>query len=411
MKNLNTEQQFGKVGVDKKVLKVLKNNNFITPTPIQNKCIPEAVKGKDVVGIAQTGTGKSLAFILPIVQNIVRGKDQALIVTPTRELAIQASEMFSKIGRPLGLNAVVLIGGDPIYQQIKKVKRNPDVIIATPGRLIDHLDRKTFNLNKIKTVVLDEADHMLDIGFLPDVEKILSLTPKNRQTLLFSATMPAAIINIISKYMRLPVRIEVAPSGTVASGITQELYVISRHAKMSLLEKILKENKGKILVFLRTKSSVKKITQFINSINESAVEIHSDRSLHQRRKAMSGFKDGKYRVLVATDIAARGINVSNISLVVNYDLPENSEDYVHRIGRTARAGKEGKAISFVTPEQKRNVKQIERLMKKSISVKDTPRLNTYNIPSVKSFKKEKPPKKDGYRGKRKKPGFYKKKKR
>ncbi len=374
MTNENTKHEFGKIDVNKKVLQVLRTNNFNTPTPIQKQCIPEAVKEKDVVGIAQTGTGKTLAFVIPIVQNITKGKNQALIVTPTRELAIQAAEMFGKIGRPLGLNAVVLIGGDPIYQQIKKLKKSPDVIIATPGRLIDHLEKKTVKLDRIKIAVLDEADHMLDIGFLPDVEKILAHTPSSRQTLLFSATMPSAIIKIISKHMRLPVRIEIAPSGTIASGITQELYVINKHSKRSLLEKILQENKGKILVFLKTKNSVKKITEFLNSINQSAVEIHSDRSLHQRKKALNGFKEGKYRILAATDIAARGINVSNISLVINYDLPQNSEDYVHRVGRTARAGKKGKAISFVTPDQKRNVKQIERLMKKSIAVKSTPSL-------------------------------------
>jgi len=402
MTQLNTEHQFGKLGVEKRVLAVLKSNHFNTPTSIQNQCVPEALKGRDVVGIAQTGTGKTLAFILPIVQNIVKGKDQVLVVAPTRELAIQVNEMFEKIGRPLGLKGVVLIGGDPIYHQIKDLRRNPDVVIATPGRLIDHLEKKTLNFNKIKIVVLDEADHMFDIGFLPDIKKILSLTPVKRQTLLFSATMPATIVQVISKYMRLPVRIEVAPSGTAATGITQELFMINRHSKTLLLEKILNENSGKILIFLRTKNSVRKITKAINLMNHSAIEIHSDRSLQQRRKAMSGFKDGKYRVLVATDIAARGINVSDISIVVNYDLPENSEDYVHRIGRTARAGATGKAISFVTPDQKRSIRQIERLMKKTITVKETPVLAGNKVESTNSFQKNDKRQKNYYKNFRKK---------
>ncbi len=391
MTQLNTEHLFGKLGVDKRILAILKNNHFSTPTPIQTQCVPESLKGRDVVGIAQTGTGKTLAFILPLVQSIVKGKDQALVIAPTRELAIQANEMFGKIGMPLGLKGVVLIGGDPIYRQIKDVRRNPDVIIATPGRLIDHLEKRTLNLNKIKIVVLDEADHMFDIGFLPDIKKILSLAPKKRQTLLFSATMPTAIVQVITNYMRLPVRIEVAPSGTAAAGITQELFIINRHSKILLLERILNENDGKILIFLRTKNSVKKITEAINIMNHSAVEIHSDRSLQQRKKAMSGFKDGKYRVLVATDIAARGINVSNISIVINYDLPQNSEDYVHRIGRTARAGATGKAVSFVTPDQRGNVKQIERLMKKTISVKELPPLapSAHKITTTVLSKKDK----------------------
>jgi len=401
MTQLNTEHQFGKLGVDKKILAVLKSNRFNTPTSIQNQCVPESLKGRDVVGIAQTGTGKTLAFILPIVQNIVKGKDQALVIAPTRELAIQANEMFEKIGRPLGLKGVVLIGGDPIYHQIKNIRRNPDVIIATPGRLIDHLEKKTLNFNKIKIVVLDEADHMFDIGFLPDIKKILSLTPEKRQTLLFSATMPTSIVQVISKYMRLPVRIEVAPSGTAATGITQELFMINRHSKTLLLEKILNENSGKILVFLRTKNSVKKITKTINLMNHSAIEIHSDRSLQQRRKAMTGFKSGNYRVLVATDIAARGINVSDISIVVNYDLPENSEDYVHRIGRTARAGATGKAISFVTPDQKKSIKQIERLMKKTITVKETPALAGNKVESPNNFQKNDKKKKNYYKNFRK----------
>ncbi len=376
MTNSNSvELRFESLGIDKKIFSILKNNGFIKPTPIQNQCIPEALEGKDIVGIAQTGTGKTLAFVLPIIQRLQKGKEQAIILAPTRELALQANEMFGKIGKPLGLKTVVIIGGTPIYHQIKDLRKNPDVIIATPGRLLDHLERKTTNLNKIKIVVLDEADHMLDIGFLPDIKKILSLTPKEHQTLLFSATMPNAIVQIITNFMKMPVRIEVAPSGTVATGVKQELFIVDKHSKTTLLEKILNENNGKILIFLRTKSSVRKITERINLMKHSAVEIHSDRSLPQRRKALDSFKAGKNRILVATDIAARGIDVSDISIVINYDLPQNSEDYVHRIGRTARAGLTGRAISFATPDEKGNIRQIERLIKKTISVTTLPQLS------------------------------------
>lgn len=378
MTNLNSVKlRFEDLGVDKKIFSILKKNNFIEPTPIQKQCVPEALQGKDIVGIAQTGTGKTLAFVLPIIQKLQKGKEQAIILAPTRELAIQTNEMFGKVGKPLGLKTVVIIGGTPIYHQIKDLRKNPDVIIATPGRLLDHLERKTTNLEKMKIVVLDEADHMLDIGFLPDIKKILSLTPKKHQTLLFSATMPSAIIQIITKFMKMPVRIEVAPSGTVASGVKQELFIVNRHLKTTLLEKILNENFGKILIFLRTKSSVRKITERINLMNHSAVEIHSDRSLPQRKRALESFKNGKNRILVATDIAARGIDVSDISIVINYDLPQNSEDYVHRIGRTGRAGLSGRAISFATPDERRNIKQIERLIKKTISITTLPNLS-YN---------------------------------
>ncbi len=389
MTQFNSDKlRFDDIGVQARILAALRNNNFTTPTPIQARCIPIALEGKDVVGIAQTGTGKTLAFALPLLQKIKRG-EQALVLAPTRELAIQADEMLQKIGRELGFTSTIVIGGTPIYTQTKALRKKPNVIIATPGRLIDHLNRKNINLNLIKIVVLDEADHMFDIGFLPDVKKILAVTPKSRQTLLFSATMPKAIMEIISNFMITPVHIQTAPSGTPASGIDEELFVLNRQSKTLLLKKILDENNGKILIFLKTKASVRDITRSINQMNHSAVEIHSDRSLPQRRKAMDGFKKGKYRILVATDIAARGIDVSNINIVINYDLPQNSEDYVHRIGRTGRSKATGKAISFATPDQKREISQIERLTKKSIFLKNPSSGSTDNRISFQNFKEEK----------------------
>jgi ATP-dependent RNA helicase RhlE len=392
--------RFDVLGINPKILAILRSNSFLVPTPIQNQCIPQALEGKDIVGIARTGTGKTLAFGVPILQNLIKNEGQALVLVPTRELAIQAEEMLYKIGSSLNIRTAVIIGGASFDRQVRSIKRNPHIIIATPGRLLDHLNRRIFNLNKIKIIVLDEADHMLDIGFLPDIKNILSLSPKERQTLLFSATMPNEIVEIASKFMKIPVRIEVSPEGTAALGVKQELFILNNKLKPSLLEKILSDNKGTILVFTKTKHSAKKITEIVSSMGHTSAEIHSNRSLYQRKEALSGFKSGKYRVLVATDIAARGIDVSNISIVVNYDLPQNPGDYVHRIGRTGRANATGRAISFVTPDQRFSVKKIERLIKKNISIATLPKLSGLSDSVLKIIHSKEEfvePKKDNYR--------------
>lgn len=372
--NNTAEHLFSTLGIAPKLLAILQAKNFITPTPIQHQCIPSALEGKDIVGIAQTGTGKTLAFAVPILQRLAQVKGQALVLVPTRELALQVDDMIRQIGASLGLKSVVIIGGASANMQMRALRNNPHVVIATPGRLIDHLSQNIFSLKNVNMIVLDEADRMLDIGFLPDIKRILEQAPKERQTLLFSATMPQAIAQIALKFMKMPLRIEVAPSGTAAEGVEQEIFIVDKQAKLPLLEKVLAENSGSVLVFARTKYSVKKITRVVNAMSHSATEIHSNRSLAQRTQAMAGFKSGAYRVLVATDIASRGIDVSDITLVVNYDLPENSEDYVHRIGRTGRAGLSGKAISFATPDQRGDIKQIERLIKQTIPILSLPKL-------------------------------------
>jgi ATP-dependent RNA helicase RhlE len=259
-------------------------------------------------------------------------------------------------------------------QQIQALRRNPHIIVATPGRMNDHLQQKTVSLQNTKIIVLDEADRMLDIGFMPQIVEILKNAPKERQTLMFSATMPQSIASLAARFMKLPLRIEVAPSGTPAANVEQEIFITPKDLKIVLLEKILKDSTGQVLVFSRTKHGAKKIANNLRNAGCKAVEIHSDRTLAQRRNAMDGFKSGQYRILVATDIAARGIDVNDIATVVNYDLPGNSEDYVHRIGRTGRAGKYGKAISFATPDQRNDIKQIERLIKKSIPISAMPAL-------------------------------------
>lgn len=327
-----------------------------------------------MVGVAQTGTGKTLAFGIPMIQLLAQSKGRGLVVLPTRELALQVDEVLQKIGGSLGLRTAVLIGGTALGPQIQAIAKNPHIIVATPGRLIDHLNQATIKLDKVHILVLDEADRMLDMGFLPQVQKIFHAVPKDRQTMLFSATISADIMKIATANMKLPVRVEMAPPGTTVERVTQEIFIVKREAKNRLLEKVLEEYKGSALIFTRTKYGAKRVTKTIRAMGHSAAEIHSNRSLGQRRDALDGFKTGRYRVLVATDIAARGIDVVGIELVLNYDLPAHSEDYVHRIGRTARAGKEGRAISFVLPEEQREVRNIERLIRKSLQVVPMPEL-------------------------------------
>jgi len=341
-----------------------------------------SIEGKDLVGIAQTGTGKTLAFGVPMIQLLGQNSGQGLILLPTRELALQVNEVLQSVGRKFGLRTVVVIGGASSYQQIQAIRRNPHIIVSTPGRLIDHLKQKNLSLERVKMVVLDEADRMLDIGFMPAIKQILAVAPRERQTLMFSATMPKAIAEIAARYMKMPLRIEVAPSGTAAKNVEQELFIISKEAKIQLLDKILTDNSGTVLVFSRTKFGAKKITANVRAMGHTAADIHSNKSLAQRKAALEGFKSGRFRVLVATDIASRGIDVSNISLVINYDLPDNLEDYVHRIGRTGRADKFGKAISFATPQERGDVRQIERLIKKTIPIISLPILPPRRVASI-----------------------------
>ncbi len=372
---------FNELGIVPNLLKVLEKQ-FSEPTPIQARVIPLAIEGKDVVGIAQTGTGKTLAFGIPMLQRLSESQGQGLILLPTRELALQVDEVLQKIGREFGLKTAILIGGASMYRQLEMIKRNPHIIVATPGRLDDHMNQKNISLNKVSIVVLDEADRMLDIGFMPQIKKILSQAPQERQTLLFSATMPHAIAQIATTFMKTPLRVEVAPPGLPAANIDQKAFVASKDNKMQLLEKLLEDHPGSVLVFSRTKYGAKKIMHEVRAMGYTAAEMHSNLSLGQRKEALSGFKSGAYRILIATDIAARGIDVNNISLVINFDLPDNPEDYVHRIGRTGRAGKSGKAISFIAPTELYDVRHIERLIKVKIPIHDLPTLPKRRPPVV-----------------------------
>jgi len=363
-----TSAGFSGLGLVPKLLTILDQLKFTIPTPIQHQAIPVGITGQDMLGIAQTGTGKTLAFGLPLVQRLQEIPGNGLILVPTRELALQVDETIQKIGRPLGIGTAVFIGGESFGRQVDAVRRQPRIIIATPGRLIDHLEQKTIKLDNVKILVLDEADRMFDMGFAPQLKRIFQAIPKERQTLLFSATMPSEIVKTAATHMKMPVRIEVAPQGTSAEKVEQEIIFVGKDSKIHLLENILRENQGTVLVFSRTKHGAKKICRSLNIMGYTAAEIHANRSQSQRKEALAGFKSGKYRVLVATDIAARGIDVKNIEMVINFDLPDNSEDYVHRIGRTGRAGHAGRAISFATADQKRDVRDIEKLIRKTLTV-------------------------------------------
>lgn len=362
--NLN----FANLGLAPKLLEALEKLKFKVPTPIQTRAIPVAVQGKDVVGIAQTGTGKTLAFTLPLIQQISITRKKALVILPTRELAMQVDEFLAQIGRELGLKKALLIGGASMNRQLDELRRNPHVIVGTPGRIIDHLSQGSLKFGNVGVLVLDEADHMFDMGFAPQIKIILKSVPTDRQTMLFSATMPPEIEKITRAHMKNPTRVEISRQGTVAHGIDQQLFIMQKDQKNRLLDKILSDHAGTVLVFSRTKHGAKRICRAVKCMGHEAAEIHSNLSLSRRKRALDGFKTGSHRVLVATDIAARGIDVSNIELVVNYDLPDDPHNYVHRVGRTGRAGKEGKAVTFITHDQRSKVRHIEKLVGKSLLV-------------------------------------------
>jgi ATP-dependent RNA helicase RhlE len=357
MSTQSASSGFHALGLPSRLLATLDRLGFTTPTPIQEQAIPILLKDTDFIGIAQTGTGKTLAFALPTLVNL-RRHEMALVLAPTRELAQQIEETFLK----LGSKAVLLVGGAPMGRQIAQLRDKPEIIIATPGRLEDHLKQRTLSLRDVRVAILDEADRMLDMGFAPAIKRIMAQVPRERQTMLFSATMPNEILSLAAQFLHEPERVDVARSGATADNVLQELIFVEQTSKLNMLEDLLYDHRGTTLVFARTRHGAKKLARIVRQLGHTAAELHSDRTLAQRRDALDGFKRGDYRVLVATDIAARGIDVKEIGLVVNYDIPQNAEDYVHRIGRTGRAGASGKAITLATPEQKSEVRDIEKLI-------------------------------------------------
>ena len=362
--------KFSDLGISDSILKIIAKLGLNNPTPIQIKAIPPALNNQDLIGIAQTGTGKTLAFGVPAIERIGKTKKQCLIIAPTRELAAQVEESIQALGKEINLKTANLIGGDNFNRQLFMLRKKPHIIVGTPGRLLDHIRRNTLKLNQVNTLILDEADMMLDMGFMPQIKDIIKQVPQDRQTMLFSATMPPAIVNLAKEFMKTPVSIEVAPQGTTASQVDQEIIILKGEDKLEYLNKLLSQYNGSVLVFVRTRYAAMGLAEKLKSINHRATDIHSNLSLNQRKTALANFKSGKIRILVATDVAARGLDIKGIELVVNYNLPDQKEDYVHRIGRTGRANNFGKAITFVTPDQGREVANIERLINRSIKKTD-----------------------------------------
>lgn len=394
--------------------KAVKDQNYETPTSIQAKAIPLILDRNDVLGTAQTGTGKTAAFSLPILHHLVnesqnqgKRKVKTLIVTPTRELAIQIAENFTDYSKYNSIKNTVIYGGVKQMKQVKRLNAGVDVLIATPGRLLDLIGQGYITLRDIKYFVLDEADRMLDMGFIHDIKKIIKMLPQKRQSLFFSATMPKNILELSKTILKNPKNVSVAPVSSTAETIQQYVYFTNQTSKKELLFHILKDKEIKqILVFSRTKHGANKIVKNLKKKNIEAAAIHGDKSQNQRQNALKSFKDGKMRVLVATDIAARGIDINELRHVLNYNIPNESETYVHRIGRCGRAGKEGISISISGPEENAYIRNIEKLIGKKIDIiKDHPFPQTekpMNAQEKKEFEKEKNRRKQEFFANRKK---------
>lgn len=349
------------------IQKALEKIQFSQPTPIQSQAIPVALERKDLIGCAQTGTGKTGAFSIPTLNHLLSHPNEiALVLVPTRELALQVEEFWKKITSFCPqIQSVTLMGGVPFGSQLRALKKSPRLIIATPGRLVDHLERRNVRLNHAKTLILDEADRMLDMGFLPQLSKILEALPKDRQTLLFSATWEKEVDKLSQRFVRSPERVTAGTVSQAAPKISQSMLEITQQKKNEALLDELNRREGSILVFARTQVRTDRLARYLHSYGFDVNRLHGGRTQFQRTSALNAFRDGKVRILIATDIAARGIDISEISHVINYDLPQSPEDYIHRIGRTGRAGAVGSALSLVTPEDRSQWRQITRLLQKS----------------------------------------------
>lgn len=364
--------QFSELSLSQSIHQNLARNSFVEPTPVQAQAIPSALTGADVVATAQTGTGKTLAFLLPIMETLlkasksngnrgVRTPVRALVLSPTRELAIQIADVFAKLATNTGLHAAVVVGGLSEQTQLNTVKRGVELVIATPGRLEDFLNRRLINLSSVETLVLDEADRMLDMGFLPAIERILSVLPPTRQSLFFSATMEKDVERLIARHSKTPIRVAVGGSTMKAPDqIDLHVYEVENHVKVGLLRHMLSQEAGSFLVFARTKHGTDRLAKKLSTFGLRAISMHGDQTQNQRIRALAGFRQGLYRVLVATDVAARGIHVDSVAHVVNYDLPQAPLDFIHRVGRTGRAGQRGSASTFSLKSEWGEIRRIER---------------------------------------------------
>lgn len=377
-----TTQNFSDLGIVEPITRVLDENNYITPTPIQLNAIPDLLQQKDLLGIAQTGTGKTAAFALPILQYLFKTQCdptprtvRALILAPTRELAIQIADSCKLYGKYLSLRQTTIFGGVNQKPQVKMMSKGVDLLIATPGRLLDLINQGHVDLSMVTHLILDEADRMLDMGFIVDIKKIIAMIPKERHTLLFSATMPTSISGLANSILINPKTIEITPKVVTVERIDQSLYKVDKKDKRALLVNLLQDQTiDKAIVFSKTKHGANRIVKELDSAEISSAAIHGNKSQAARQKALAAFKEGEIRVLVATDIAARGIDVNNISHVINYDLPNEPESYVHRIGRTARAGTQGIAFSFCDETEGKLLRDIERVIKFKLNITPTPDL-------------------------------------
>jgi ATP-dependent RNA helicase RhlE len=366
---------FEQLGLTEELLKAVTEQGYMTPTPVQQKAIPLILEGRDVLAGAQTGTGKTASFTLPLLQRLAENSDphqkprrvRALILVPTRELAAQVYESVITYGKFVPLHVEAVVGGASIGVQTRQLRRGCDIVVATPGRLIDHVQQRNINLSNVEILVLDEADRMLDMGFMPDVRQIMSLLPKQRQSLLFSATVPNAIKSLAATVLNNPVEVEVAKQNATADNVSERVYGINREYKRELLSYLIGSNNWRqVLIFVRTKHGADRLEKQLIEDGIRTVALHGDKTQGARNKALEYFKTGKVSVLVATDIAARGLDIDELPHVVNFDLPQAPEDYIHRIGRTGRAGSSGEALSLVCPEEAWMLAEIEKLLKRQI---------------------------------------------
>ena len=398
---------FDELGLLPELLRAIADAGYTTPTPIQRQAIPIIMAGKDVMGGAQTGTGKTAGFTLPLLQRLARHASsspsparhpvRALILAPTRELAMQVHQSVVTYSKHLPLRSVCIYGGVDIRPQIAELREGREIVVATPGRLLDHVQQKSVSFNFVEVLVLDEADRMLDMGFIPDIKRILAMLPKERQSLLFSATFSNEIKNLADSMLRAPQLIEVAKRNTVVDTITHRVYPVASDLKRSLLVHLLThqdlgENAQQVLVFVGTKFGASRLAVYLARQGIAADAIHGDKSQQQRTEALEGFKSGKVRVLVATDVAARGLDIDDLPHVINYELPHTAEDYIHRIGRTGRAGRHGDATSLFAPEEKQRLADIERLIKRPIE-----RVEITGFAELPSVRESAPPSNRGHR--------------
>jgi ATP-dependent RNA helicase RhlE len=375
-----TDVSFADLGLSEPLLRALGVANYTHPTPIQARTIPALLRGRDVLGIAQTGTGKTAAFALPVLQQLAQQggraeprSPRALVLAPTRELAVQITRSFDTYGKGLGLRLGMVIGGLGFGRQIDTLNRGVDILVATPGRLLDLVERRNVRLGQVSFLVLDEADRMFDMGFIRDVRRIVGAVAKERQTLLFSATMPPDIARLAQEILRNPERVEIAPQGRTVERIDQGVYFVNAASKRALLSHLLADNNlERVIVFTRTKRGANRVAEALDRGGVRSEAIHGNKSQNARQRALDSFSRGRARVLVATDLAARGIDVQGVTHVINYELPADAESYVHRIGRTARAGASGIAISFCDSSERGQLKSIERLTNRRITVLVTP---------------------------------------